>query len=76
MFTGSAPNDLLNNFNPLAIIVTIPILSYVVYPLLRKHNIKFGRIDRITVGFICAILSGVAGSLIQWKIYQTSPCGN
>ncbi|KAK5155212.1 peptide transporter ptr2 [Recurvomyces mirabilis] len=75
MYTGSAPNDLLNNFNPLAIIVTIPILSYVVYPALRKYNIKFGRIDRITVGFICAILSGVAGSLIQWKIYDTSPCG-
>jgi proton-dependent oligopeptide transporter, POT family len=50
MTTSGVPNDLLSNFNPLMIIVTIPILSYGVYPWLRKHNIKFGRIDRITVG--------------------------
>lgn len=36
MTTNGAPNDLLGNFNPLTIIVFIPFLSYVVYPLLRK----------------------------------------
>jgi len=55
MTTNGAPNDLLNNFNPLTIIVTIPALSYIVYPLLRKWNIRFGRIKRITLGFTLAV---------------------
>jgi len=75
MTTNGAPNDLLNNFNPLTIIVFIPILSHVIYPLLRRYNIKFGRISRITFGFVLAIISGVIGAIVQWRIYATSPCG-
>lgn len=75
MTTNGAPNDLLSNFNPLTIIVVIPILSYGVYPMLRKYKIKFGRISRITFGFILATISGVIGAIIQWRVYKTSPCG-
>ncbi|KAK4542803.1 hypothetical protein LTR36_006179 [Oleoguttula mirabilis] len=75
MTTNGAPNDLLNNFNPLTIIVFIPILSYVVYPLLSKYKIRFGRITRITFGFSLAVISGIIGAIIQWRIYKTSPCG-
>jgi dipeptide/tripeptide permease len=75
MTTAGAPNDLLNNFNPVTIIVAIPFLSYVFYPLLRKYNIHFGRISRITFGFTLAWVSGVIGAIIQWRIYETSPCG-
>ena len=75
MTTNGAPNDLLSNFNPLTIIVCIPILSYGLYPMLRKYNIKFGRISRITFGFILATISGVIGAIVQWRVYETSPCG-
>ena len=75
MTTNGAPNDLLTNFNPLTIIVVIPILSYGVYPMLRKYKIKFGRISRITFGFILASISGAIGAIIQWRVYETSPCG-
>jgi dipeptide/tripeptide permease len=75
MTTNGAPNDLLSNFNPLTIIVCIPILSYGIYPMLRKYNIKFGRISRITFGFILATISGVIGAILQWRVYKTSPCG-
>ncbi|MCJ1395136.1 hypothetical protein MMC18_008017 [Xylographa bjoerkii] len=75
MTTNGAPNDLLSNFNPLTIIVVIPILSYVIYPMLRKYKIKFGRISRITFGFILATISGVIGAIVQWRVYETSPCG-
>ena len=75
MTTNGAPNDLLNNFNPLTIIVAIPLLSHVIYPLLRKKNIKFGRITRITFGFTLAWISGILGAIVQWKIYTTSPGG-
>ncbi|KAI9742910.1 MAG: hypothetical protein M1818_003639 [Claussenomyces sp. TS43310] len=75
MTTAGAPNDLLSNFNPLTIIVTVPILSYGVYPLLRRYKIPFGRVTRITFGFTLAWISGVIGAIIQWRIYKTSPCG-
>lgn len=55
MTTNGAPNDLISNFNPLTIIITIPLLSYVIYPLLRRWNIKFGRISRIAFGFTLAV---------------------
>ncbi|KAF2720509.1 POT family protein [Polychaeton citri CBS 116435] len=75
MTTNGAPNDLLSNFNPLTIIVAVPLLSHVIYPALRRYNIRFGRISRITLGFVLATISGIIGAIIQWKIYQTSPCG-
>lgn len=76
MLTKGTPNDLLGHFNALTIVFAVPFLSYVIYPLLRRHNIKFGRISRITFGFSIATLSGIFGALVQWKIYQLSPCGN
>ncbi|KAJ5569516.1 uncharacterized protein N7459_008946 [Penicillium hispanicum] len=76
MITNGAPNDLLNNFNPLTIMVTIPILSYIIYPLLERRRIRLGPITRITFGFFLGILAGLAGTLVQWKVYQLSPCGS
>ena len=75
MTTNGAPNDLLGNFNPLTIIVAVPIISYGLYPLLRKWKIKFQPIARITFGFILAALSTTAGAVTQYYVYQTSPCG-
>lgn len=75
MITNGAPNDLLSNFNPLTIIIAIPILNYGIYPFLRKHKIPFGRITRITFGFVLCALSSVIGAILQWRVYSTSPCG-
>jgi dipeptide/tripeptide permease len=75
MTTNGAPNDLLGNFNPLTIIITTPFMGYVLYPLLNRYKIKFGRISRITCGFIIAALSSTFGAIIQWRVYKTSPCG-
>ncbi|KAE8167644.1 hypothetical protein BDV40DRAFT_284575 [Aspergillus tamarii] len=75
MTTNGAPNDLLNNFNALTIIVMTPVLSHILYPLLLRYNIKFGRINRITFGFVLAMISGVIGAIVQWRVYKTSPCG-
>jgi len=30
---------------------------------------------RLCIGFLLASVSNIAGALIQWRIYQTSPCG-
>lgn len=75
MTTKGAPNDVLVNVNPLTIIVFTLFLSYVLYPSLNKFKIQFGRINRITLGFTLTIASGIVGAIIQWQVYETSPCG-
>jgi hypothetical protein len=55
--------------------VAVPILTYGFYPALRRFGIKFGRTNRITFGFTLAWISGIIGAILQWHIYQTSPCG-
>ncbi|KAI0468242.1 POT family protein [Xylaria cf. heliscus] len=75
MTSNGAPNDLLGHFNPLTIIVVSPLMAQVVYPFLQRRGIKFGRIDRMTLGFVLAIISGVIGAIVQYRVYETSPCG-
>ncbi|KAH6652522.1 POT family protein [Truncatella angustata] len=75
MTSDGAPNDLLSHFNPLCIIVFSPLMAEVVYPFLKRRGIKFGRISRMTCGFILATLSSVIGAVLQYRVYETSPCG-
>ncbi|KAI0125420.1 POT family protein [Xylariales sp. AK1849] len=75
MTSAGAPNDLLGHFNPLVIIVFSPLMAEFVYPLLKRRGIKFGRISRMTFGFILATLSSVIGAIVQYRVYETSPCG-
>ena len=75
MTSAGAPTDLLGNFNPLMIIIFTPVLSHGLYPLLNKYKIKYGRISRITTGFLLAAISGVVAAIVQYYVYQTSPCG-
>jgi dipeptide/tripeptide permease len=55
--------------------VFVPLLSHVIYPTLQKLRIMPGRTTRITIGFSLAILSSLVGTILQWHIYNTSPCG-
>ncbi|KAI2624622.1 PTR2-domain-containing protein [Hypomontagnella submonticulosa] len=75
MTSNGAPNDLLNNFNPLVIIIFSPFMAQIVYPYLEKKKIRFGRINRMTLGFALATISGVIGAVVQYRVYETSPCG-
>ncbi|KAI5967646.1 hypothetical protein CANMA_002826 [Candida margitis] len=76
MNLNGVPNDLFSNFNPLAIIVVIPALDYIIYPLLRRYRINFRPIQRVFLGFVIAAMSQVAGAVLQHRVYQTSPCGD
>ncbi|KAK5052128.1 hypothetical protein LTR84_002932 [Exophiala bonariae] len=73
--TDGVPNDLLWNLNPITTVVFMPILVYGLFPFLRSHGIRFGRVARMTVGFLLVSVSSLYGALLQWKIYRTSPCG-
>ncbi|EOD42946.1 Oligopeptide transporter [Neofusicoccum parvum] len=68
------PNDLMQNFDPIAIIVFVPILDRLVYPLMRKAHINFPPINRITLGFWVASLAMAYAAIVQHLIYAAGPC--
>jgi POT family proton-dependent oligopeptide transporter len=68
------PNDLMQNFDPIAIIVFLPLVDQFLMPTLRKHKIPFPPINRIVAGFWIAALAMVYAAVIQYYIYQAGPC--
>lgn len=69
------PNDIIQNLNPISIIILIPLLDFVVYPGLRKFRIQFTPIKRMAVGFGFSAISMVVAAVTQHYIYQKSVCG-
>lgn len=41
------PNDLINNLNPITLVIFIPLVDFLLYPALRKRHIRFTPIKRI-----------------------------
>ncbi|XRM41254.1 hypothetical protein ABZX51_004533 [Aspergillus tubingensis] len=70
------PNDIINNLDPLALIIFIPIMDQFFYPGLRKMGFHFTPIKRIYVGYLLASASMIAAAVTQYYIYKLSPCGN
>ncbi|RAH53983.1 MFS peptide transporter Ptr2 [Aspergillus piperis CBS 112811] len=68
------PNDLMQNFDPISIIVFIPVLETLVYPLLRRLRIRFRPITRISLGFVVASLAMMYAAIVQHLIYSAGPC--
>ncbi|KAI9846111.1 MAG: hypothetical protein M1837_004367 [Sclerophora amabilis] len=75
MELNGAPNDVINNLNPLSLIVFIPIMDKIFYPGLRKLGLNFTPLKRITAGFFMAGCSMIAATVIQHYIYRLGPCG-
>ncbi|KAN0081888.1 POT family domain containing protein [Elaphomyces granulatus] len=75
MRLNAVPNDIVNNLNPLTLIIFIPIMDRIVYPLLRRIGIKFTPIKRITAGFIFAGAGMISATVTQYYIYEVNPCG-
>lgn len=73
--TNGVPNDVISNFNSLSIIAFAPILNYGLYPLLRRFNIHYGPIARITTGLAMSTLGGVGYTILNSYAYKLSPCG-
>lgn len=68
------PNDLMQNFDPISIIVFIPLLETVIYPIMRRLKIPFRPITRISLGFIVASLAMMYAAIVQHLIYSAGPC--
>ncbi|KAL9056497.1 MAG: hypothetical protein Q9162_002872 [Coniocarpon cinnabarinum] len=70
------PSDLIQNFNPISLLIFIPIVDILVYPALRKMRIAFTPLKRITAGFGVASAAMICTTVIQYYIYKTGPCGS
>ncbi|KAF7289765.1 Peptide/h+ symporter protein [Mycena indigotica] len=76
MTLKGTPNDLIQNLNPISIIIMVPIFERVIYPLLRRWGINFSPIKRIAMGFFVAGLAMVWAAVLEHYLYKTSPCPN
>ncbi|KAK9773884.1 putative Peptide transporter PTR2 [Seiridium cardinale] len=75
MDTNGVPNDLLDNLNSVSIVIMVPVMNHLLYPLLRRWGIKWGAISRMTFGFAICTIGSIGFSILQYYVYQTSPCG-
>ncbi|KAG5288925.1 oligopeptide transporter [Histoplasma capsulatum G186AR] len=69
------PNDLINNLNPLGIVIMIPILDLLVYPFLRFIRIRFSPLRRMAAGFFVATSAMIWAAVVQHYIYTKGACG-
>lgn len=76
MTLNGMPNDLINNFNSISIIVFSPIVTFGVYPFFEKIGFPLKPMTRMSIGFFLGTIGCIFGAVIQDRIYKTSPCGN
>ncbi|KAI5834215.1 PTR2-domain-containing protein [Schizophyllum commune Tattone D] len=74
MTLNGTPNDLIQNLNPIVIVIMVPILDLLFYPTLRRFKINFTPIKRITTGFMIASLGMLYAAILMKFIYERSPC--
>lgn len=75
MKLGKTPNDIVSKLNPLFIVILIPIMDFIIYPALRKAGVRLSPIKKITAGFALSSFAMVSACVIQYYIYEMSPCG-
>uniref|UniRef100_A0A8C4HYF7 Solute carrier family 15 member 1 n=1 Tax=Dicentrarchus labrax TaxID=13489 RepID=A0A8C4HYF7_DICLA len=65
--------DQMQTVNPILILVLVPIMDSLVYPLISKCKLNFSPLKRMTVGMFLAALAFIAAALVQIQIDQTLP---
>uniref|UniRef100_A0A3Q3STI1 Solute carrier family 15 member 1 n=1 Tax=Mastacembelus armatus TaxID=205130 RepID=A0A3Q3STI1_9TELE len=65
--------DQMQTVNPILILILVPIVDSVLYPLISKCKLNFTPLRRMTVGMFLAALAFVAAALVQIQIDKTLP---
>ncbi|XP_033833142.1 solute carrier family 15 member 1b isoform X2 [Periophthalmus magnuspinnatus] len=65
--------DQMQTVNPILILVLVPVMDSIVYPLISKCNLNFSPLKRMTVGMFLAALAFVAAALVQLQIDNSLP---
>lgn len=70
------PPEIVSNFDPLALIILIPVCDLIVYPALRKSGwIRVTPIRKITLGFFFGSAAMIYAAFLQRYIYAHNECG-
>lgn len=70
---GGVPNDMIQAFVSVAVIVFAPIIQ-AMYSFLGRHSINFPPVARMTVGFFISSAAMAYAAGFQHLIYSTGPC--
>ncbi|XP_018420143.1 PREDICTED: solute carrier family 15 member 1 [Nanorana parkeri] len=65
--------DQMQTVNPILIIVLVPIVDVVIYPLIKKCKLNFTPLKRMTVGMFLAAMAFVVAAIVQIEIDKTLP---
>ncbi|XP_023698372.1 solute carrier family 15 member 1 [Paramormyrops kingsleyae] len=65
--------DQMQTVNPILILVMVPVMDNVVYPIIKKCHLNFTPLRRMTVGMFLAALAFIAAALLQIQIDKTMP---
>lgn len=65
--------DQMQTVNAILIVVMVPIVDAVVYPLIAKCGLNFTPLKKMTVGMFLASMSFVVAAFVQLKIDETLP---
>ncbi|KAM4790241.1 solute carrier family 15 member 1 [Cyanocitta cristata] len=65
--------DQMQIVNPILIVIMVPVVDYLVYPLIKKCKINFTPLRKMTVGMFLASMAFVAAALVQVQIDKTYP---
>ncbi|NWQ68006.1 S15A1 protein, partial [Neopipo cinnamomea] len=65
--------DQMQIVNPILIVIMVPVVNSLIYPLIKKCKINFTPLRKITVGMFLASMAFVAAALLQVQIDKTLP---
>ncbi|XP_014868414.1 PREDICTED: solute carrier family 15 member 1-like [Poecilia mexicana] len=65
--------DQMQTVNPILILIMVPVVDFIIYPLISKCKLNFTPLRRMTVGMFLAALAFVAAALVQLQIDATLP---
>ncbi|SAL98967.1 hypothetical protein [Absidia glauca] len=71
--TGAVPNDIMQNINPMTLVICIPVMDRLIYPGLRRLGFPMRPMSRITCGFVFASLAMAYTAGMQHMIYTRPP---
>uniref|UniRef100_A0A8C0V4P7 Solute carrier family 15 member 1-like n=1 Tax=Cyanistes caeruleus TaxID=156563 RepID=A0A8C0V4P7_CYACU len=65
--------DQMQIVNPILIVIMVPVVDSLVYPLIKKCKLNFTALKKMTVGMFLASMAFVASALVQVQIDKTYP---
>jgi proton-dependent oligopeptide transporter, POT family len=75
MRLDGTPNDIVQNLDPIVLIIFIPLLDQFGYPYIAKKGWNFTPIKKMAIGFMMGTCAMICAAVTQYYIYQMSPCG-